>query len=592
MKFSRRMTVRSSNPFRVFTPEDLDTQDTIALFVEVPYLDKVQQMGNTMLNGPRGSGKSMLFRYLTADCQMIVNDSVLKDLPFFGILISIKKAADLTELRKLTDLGARAILGEHALSTYVAARLFEAIASNVDDSMISAQNDALRHLYGRLSSLLLEAGDTQPEDDAMPSEPRILLERCRARCESAYSRINQFAKRLAFGEAPPYEGPLCDYLTFLLPLIKAVKSLPFMPSGAPVFLMFDDADHLGDDQTRVLNSWLVARTQGDVGIKVATQLQYKTFATISGAQARPPHDFQKIDMLDVYTTKKGVYLNSVEQIVEKRLRKDGIESSPSAFFPPDHAQEARIEDKRAAIRGREARGYRIDDDVLRYARPEYIRDLGGLSKSTSTFVYAGFAELVHLSSGQVRYFLEPAARMFEEQRRRQERGAVTQIDPKIQNSVVREDARMMFDELDERKRANAGDLSLGEIGRLQNLIRFLGGFFYRKLVSDQSERRIFSVAVTGGPEEDVETAFRLGVDLGYFHPTSIGNKEGTGRVRLYVLTRRLAPYFNLDPSSFAGYQFFTNNVLRRALADPDRQLATIKRRGFDSLTDDDQSELF
>ena len=583
-----------SNPFRVITPEGLNTREIIDLFVAVPDLDNVQQIGNTMLNGPRGSGKSMLFRYLTADCQMMVNNTELCELPFFGTLISIKKAANLTDLRTLKDLGARTILGEHALTTYVAARLFEAIASNVDEATIGDQKDALRGLYDRVCSLLLEAGARPAQIEKAPIGARHLLDECRNLCELAYSRVNQFAKRLAFADAPPYEGPLCDYLTFLFPLVQTARSLPFMPKDAPIYLMFDDADHLSEDQTRVLNSWLVARTQEYVSIKVASQLQYKTFATISGDHARAPHDFQKINLLDVYTTKKGVYLSSITQIVEKRLTAAGIDVRAHEFFPKDLAQEARIEKKRAAIRERwqdEGRGYRVEDDVLRYARPEYIRDLGGTSKSTSTFVYAGFTDLVHLSSGQVRYFLEPAARMFEEQRSRGESENVAQIDPRIQNKIVREDANgVMFDELDHNLEDEVANL--GEIDMLRNLIRFLGGFFYRKLVSERAERRVFSVAVSGGLEADVEGIFKRGIYLGLFHPTSIGNKEGTGRVRLFVLTRRLAPYFNLDPSSFAGYQFFTNDVLRRALHQPERVLATVKTRGFDWVSDDNQQELF
>ena len=34
----------------------------------------------------------------------------------------------------------------------------------------------------------------------------------------------------------------------------------------------------------------------------------------------------------------------------------------------------------------------------------------------STYSYSGFDQLVHISSGLVRYFLEPAAVMFDEQR--------------------------------------------------------------------------------------------------------------------------------------------------------------------------------
>ena len=47
----------------------------------------------------------------------------------------------------------------------------------------------------------------------------------------------------------------------------------------------------------------------------------------------------------------------------------------------------------------------------------------------------------------------------------------------------------------------------------------------------------------------------------------IGNKHGTGKSRLYILNRTLAPHFRLDPSSFAGYKFMKSEVLKISLSD-------------------------
>ena len=95
-------------------------------------------------------------------------------------------------------------------------------------------------------------------------------------------------------------------MTFLYPILLEACELPFLPTARPIYLLIDDADHLNADQTRVLNSWLTARTQGSVSIKVSTQQNYKTLSTMSGHQIRSPHDYQEINMTDLYTT-KGVY---------------------------------------------------------------------------------------------------------------------------------------------------------------------------------------------------------------------------------------------------------------------------------------------
>ncbi len=104
-------------------------------------------------------------------------------------------------------------------------------------------------------------------------------------------------------------------------------------------------------------------------------------------------------------------MDRVSQIVARRLTKYGISVSPQVFFPPYEKQEAEIETIKGELRANWkefGRGNRANDDATRYARPEYIRRLQDSSKSGSTYQYAGFEQLVHLSSGVIRYFLESA----------------------------------------------------------------------------------------------------------------------------------------------------------------------------------------
>ena len=85
------------------------------------------------------------------------------------------------------------------------------------------------------------------------------------------------------------------------------------------------------------------------------------------------------------------------------------------------------------------------------------------------------------------------------------------------------------------------------------------------LVSNSSERRVFSVALTDTPDEELREILDMGEQYGYLHKSTIGNKQGTGRDRLYILSRILAPHFKLDPTSFAGYKFMKSEILKIAL---------------------------
>jgi hypothetical protein len=128
--------------------------------------------------------------------------------------------------------------------------------------------------------------------------------------------------------------------------------------------------------------------------------------------------------------------------------------------------------------------------------------------------------------------------------------------------------------------------------QLHNLLKVLGGVFHQKLISNDAERRVFSVAFSDAPDPALMGIFDLGIRFGYFHRSTIGNKDGTGRTPLYVLTRRLAPYFNLDPTSFAGYLFVTSHKIWEAINAPDQFLRKVKESGVDSSFEVRQLLLF
>ena len=137
-----------------------------------------------------------------------------------------------------------------------------------------------------------------------------------------------------------------------------------------------------------------------------------------------------------------------------------------------------------------------------------------------------------------KFFFEEFAKLKEEAREIKEREAE---DPKAQNRET-------------------------DYERLELLINAMGKTFFNILTDkDRSERRVFSIALSDRPDEEVQRVLDLGVQEGYFYRTTIGTKTGHGRTARYVLSRRLAPYFSLDPTSFSGYLFVTSENLRRAM---------------------------
>ena len=267
----------------------------------------------------------------------------------------------------------------------------------------------------------------------------------------------------------------------------------------------------------------------------------------------------------------------MHSIVAKRLKLYKVARSPEAFFPPDPKQEAAIEVVRQEylLPGDEAaRGARARDDASRYARPDYIRQLNSKRGGLSQYSYSGFDQLINVSSGVIRHFLDSAAEMYAEEQVRH--GRVDRISPRLQNLVVRHQAdQLFFAEFDKIAMDDAAASDRFEkLNKMRHMVQALGGIFFEMLISDAAERRIFSIALSDTDDREVLDVLELGVQYGYLHRSSIGIKKFAGRTPLYILTRRLAPFFSLDPTSFAGYQFITTAELRSAMLDP---LAFVRR---------------
>lgn len=569
------------NPFSVKTPESLSSNDIVDLFVDV-YNDfsSIQDAGHTFVHGARGTGKSMMLRYLEPQVQLIAGKAdCLENLPFLAVHVPIKVAVlNLPEMDRLHGL-AYSSMAEHMLLMHISSRIFSTL-SNLD----SLAEEELTRIRDALLELLTEAGS---------SADISLVNNCLgfvSLFDAEFRKCIQYIRRLAFSSEPVgYDGALCGFSDFLIPLVKRLRSLKSFPTG-PVFIMLDDADNLSLEMQQIINSWVACRTTKDLCLKISTQMRYRTWRTTSGQLIEAPHDYSEVNINTIYTSDIENYRSRVESIVRKRLTVAGIGSTPYDFFPVNTDQEEAIaligKELSARWNQGEGRGHRASDDVVRYARPNYMKQLYD-ARSSATYSYAGFKNLVDLSSGIVRWFLEPAARMYNEAVSSDE--PLDHIGVGTQDKVIRswsEDFLLSeFEKLrdDESTQDSNFEASNSEVDKLYTLICSLGALFRERLLDDSlSERRIFSIMIKPSVPPDIRSVLRLGIEWGYFHESTIGSKEGLGRNRLIILSRRLAAYFKLDPSGYAGYVQVTEDDLRLAC---DNTAAFLRSRGKTKIND-------
>ncbi|WP_430246470.1 hypothetical protein ACQY1M_24655 (plasmid) [Neorhizobium sp. DAR64861/K0K2] len=585
----------SANPFGVQNPEHVDPEYIARNFVEVwTDFPRLKEHSNTFVHGARGTGKSMLLRSLEPRVMILKQEaSKLRELPFLAVHVPLRTADfGAPEFDRFKGYTVNAI-GEHLLVMHIVLRIAQLLSDfNVEISETSAI--AFRERFELLFTI---AGGTIAQDAATSFEGTSPFDCVAAICERDIFEVRQYLVRQPFRTTEPdYRGALAGFLDVLVPLARQVKKMEGLPN-VPLFVMLDDADNLPIPLQRVLNSWVSTRSTGDICLKVTTQLAYATMRTLDNRIIESPHDYSEVNLTAVYTSALDTYSGRLREIIAKRLVNAGIEATVDSFFPIDVEQEKRLkaisaeiieEHKKAnAESDTQVGAMRVRDETRRYAVPRFMREIAGSSKSSHTFSYSGFRSLVDLSSGVVRWFLEPASRMYDQviSQSTEEQEMVTVIPVSVQDAVIREWSAEFLEPLtrqsseisDMQKDLSEGIESLHADGhetvlyeKLGNLIEGLGRLFRGKLLDENArEQRVFSVILRDRPKPELERVLNLGVRLGYLQRSDYAAKEALGGRRpRYILARRLGPHYKLDISGYAAHLSIMSNDLELAMRSP------------------------
>ena len=279
------------NPFTVTSPEGLDAKTIKRLFVDVfTDFSNIPNTGHTLVHGARGSGKSMMFRYLQPDCQALVKNKKYYELDFFAVYVSVKNSGlNLTELIRLQNKHADIVLNEHFMSTIVFLRTIDTLLELEDtDQREDVLKSSKLFLINELFPLLSLSGFVEFDKQVEFTTYRELLEYMRTISIKLTVNVHNYLKKLSFCSDPvPYHGPLMGYLDFIYPFFQGLKKYNIISSN-PVFLLMDDVDDLSNSQTIVLNTWISTRTSTHVSIKASSRIkQYKTYCTVSSQSIDP-----------------------------------------------------------------------------------------------------------------------------------------------------------------------------------------------------------------------------------------------------------------------------------------------------------------
>ena len=583
-------TLKVQNPFLYSTPDQIkDPQQAIDLFVDVFkdfYL--IESIGNTFIHGPRGSGKSMMFRIMQSDCQKIRLNKQIHELDYYSVYIPVKDTSlNIQDIHLLDNKHGAYILNEHLICLYFSICIFNTLKKENYSQYNEATKSFLDFYNKKFIKYLQRAGIKDFEKQNENASIDEILNSIIFTLEDLQIEFTNYLARLALGDSSlSYNGAICLYRNFLLPIIKDIRVLDFIPSK-PLFFLIDDADLLSNIQSQILNTWVSFRATSDVCFKITTQLNYKNYYTSNGqTRIDSPHDYHEINLSDIFTSdnKTSHYRENVKAIVEKRI-KVFLNKNISAedFFPCDTEQDKKI--KEIAERYQEEKGY---DFAYRNARLDYMIGLRG---NEYTFSYSGFDQLVHLSSGIIRNFIDLASKMFDRTLRDSiNPEQINFISVGIQDSEIKAYSNWLLLQIDKSIESQGlQEITQSNYKKLKQLIDSIGKAFRIFLESTSTtERRKFSFYFDGEVNPELKHVLKLGVSEGLLHYSSHGSKSGLGRSHKYVFNRMLSPTYKLDPFSFSGYLYITPQNIQLAIDNPKKFITYIKNRADNN---DEQNQL-
>lgn len=590
-----------ANPFEHFYPEELTPSEVHRLFVkEYTEHNYLTACKHTHVIGSRGSGKSMLFKFLEPACRAIEHGSWPKFLasarPFIAIYINcntsdyrIKEFAELLEDPDVQPAFAQQLVVHEFLMRIVACTL----------RTITGQ---LREYFTEDISAferIITALDSQGLYSDAVSFPRTLsglgqiveVERRRVR-----DAVGRYFQHKGFPDNHlQYDGNLVDPSlsegTFLYVFLNEMREM----AGAktvPFFALFDEAGDLMllPHQQKVINTLIAQRRQRLLCVKVSFRPQsYGTDTDLFGRKPQFVHDYDELDLGALYTNNTGAYYKRIEEIGNRRLQLAGFKVASIKQLLPERDYErelmAKVEAQTALEYDNLPQNKRTEEKqnyVLKYARARFFQDF----PAKTQYWYTGFDNLVHYSSGVVRAFLDPCSDMVEalmQNNRELDMKSITEVPSSIQWDAIRSFSNH-FVEKDLLEGIRSRDPSSDERKLLEhvfNLLESLGQAFKVRLMNRESRYpRIisFSVRETITHDRDLEAALKYALSECFLHKRWYRGKSGLEMLECYILNRRLCPRYSLDLSGFQGRIELTEDALVLAMKNTPEYVRKFKEK--------------
>ena len=551
------MTKHWKNPFADVVANGLPPDAVHGLFVgQTGSLTSLKNNVDTIVEGQRGTGKTMLLRYFSVEvqCSMIAGNAessqdviqhFRKNQFPLGIYCCLTNAGvNRSDFEVLRNHARQRVLFEHITALFVLCRTIAAVrvlAERSSETLISRSN----YLYVCKMLRVIPLDETWSEIDRLG----VLLDDVELQRVAA----NEYLSSLLPGGTPIDFNPWLDLPFALFSILARLKDALMLT--APIFVLLDDFDQFTREQQETLFNAAAARRHDVLCFKFGVMSEGQKAFTSSGERTYREGDDYNFVRLDWSDDALNQYTRTLDEIVSRRLqRSEWPQRVTLASLLDNWTDGAKYRDE--AKKSIEIEIAQLPEDLRVVKLREMLNSQGNaryfkqLHKKGAFHRYAGKLTVIHLSSGIFRQFLELCSAIVESALSdpRWNPDSDEKIGAEKQNKAVREWSKDMY-----RHLGTAGDVSAlnnrSQVVRSQHLINLaqsLSRFFQAKLVAGGDNADSITISVKGflAPESFAKALLDVAVRESVLQRRMMDYtaKSGSGeRLPTYRLNRRLAP---------------------------------------------------
>jgi len=407
----------ADNPFRRVRTENFESIQILANSFARPEsgrYDKIIEIKPTRLEGGRGSGKTMILKSMTAQVGVYrLHKRTFKEtnLPYYGVYCRLTQGSFATQAGNILDH----ITESQANLLFITEFNFQLVNSLIDEiysctdrrifDISSKEETEVCQLIGR--QIYSGQGTNNTINNFLDLKAAI---------QNELGILNDYLSRKILGETGNYPGVFINkdkLRTICKTIITNISDL----NGKTIYFLLDEYENLLPFQKIVVNTFVKWSEQGYFSIKFSSKKTgFKNPQTLERQEIEEGHDYSRID-LD-YDLSKAVhrtnYRNLLLEICQKTLKNEGFRETNIEKVletkSPFSGYESDIVEMYNQILEKQHKGNYASLGKLQQQEIKKRLEIGALyrvlAKKHKKRHYSGFEDLMTLSSGIIRYFLE------------------------------------------------------------------------------------------------------------------------------------------------------------------------------------------